>query len=360
MRVVLAGGGTGGHVIPALAIARELRERHGAEILFIGTSRGIENRLVPAAGFPLRLIEVGALKKVSLARRLKTLFALPWAVVLAWRLLREFRPDVVIGVGGYASGPGIMAAVLARIPTLVFEPNRVPGFANRVVARLVSAAAVHFEQTGTYFRNPHITGVPVRRDFFQIADRSPHPGDPPTLLICGGSQGARAVNRAMLQALGTITSAVPGLRIIHQTGERDFQAAKTEYQGATAASGLAVEVSPFIDDMPRAFAAASLIIGRSGASTVAEIAASGKPAIFIPFPHATDDHQRRNADVFAEAGAAVLIPEAELTPERLAGTVISLLQDPARLQRMGAASRSLSHPNAAGAIADIVAQLAGA
>jgi UDP-N-acetylglucosamine--N-acetylmuramyl-(pentapeptide) pyrophosphoryl-undecaprenol N-acetylglucosamine transferase len=167
MRAILAGGGTGGHVIPALAIAQELRTRFGAELLFVGTSRGIENRLVPAAGYELRLIEIGALKKVSFATRLKTLLDLPRAIVNSHKILAEFRPDVVIGVGGYASGPAMMAAVIAGIPTLAFEPNRVPGLANRIVGSMVSAAAVQFEQTCRHFTNCHVTGVPVRRAFFE-------------------------------------------------------------------------------------------------------------------------------------------------------------------------------------------------
>ncbi len=357
MRVILAGGGTGGHVIPALAIAQELRTLYQAEVLFIGTSRGIENRLVPTAGFPLKLIEVGALKNVSLARRLKTLFALPTAVVFAWRLLREFRPDVVIGVGGYASGPAMLAALLSGIPTLAFEPNLVPGFANRMVAKFVTAAAVHFQQTCRYFRRCHVTGVPVRREFFHSAERSSGAG--PTLLVFGGSQGARAINQAMLGALPALADSLPGLRIIHQTGERGYNEAQTEYLRIAVPRGLAAEVQPFIDDMPRRFAEATLIVCRSGASTVAEITAAGKPAIFVPFPHAADDHQRRNAEALAQAGAALLIPEAELTPQRLAEAVVALFRDPARLEAMGSAARTLSHPDAAGAIARLAAKLAG-
>src|SRR5450432_4853762 len=194
MRAILAGGGTGGHVIPAIAIAQELRSRYGAEVLFIGTARGLENRLVPAAGFPLQLVKVGALNRVSLATRLKTLFDLPRAVLAARRILVDFDPDVVIGVGGYASGPAMLAAIRRRIPTLAFEPNVVPGFANRLVARWVSAAAVHFEETCEYFPHCKVTGVPVRSAFFSIP---PKTGGSPTLLVFGGSQGARAINQAM-------------------------------------------------------------------------------------------------------------------------------------------------------------------
>src|ERR1700690_211212 len=232
MRAILAGGGTAGHVIPALAIAQELQKRYGAEVLFIGTARGIENRLVPAAGFPLRLIEVGALNQVSLKIRLKTLFRLPLAVWEARRMLSEFGPDVVIGVGGYASGPAMLAAILKRIPTLAFEPNVVPGFANRMVARWVSAAAVHFEETAKYFRHAEVTGVPVRQAFFQIAHTAL--GSKPTLLVFGGSQGAHAINQAMMQSLPDLLKQAPGIHIIHQTGERDYNDALAAYRRAAA------------------------------------------------------------------------------------------------------------------------------
>lgn len=353
MRVILAGGGTGGHVIPALAIARELRSRYSAEALFVGTARGIENRLVPAAGFSLRLIEVGALNRVSVATRLKTLFGLPLAIWEARRLVAEFKPDVMIGVGGYASGPAMAAAILRRVPTLAFEPNVVPGFANRRIAPFVSAAAVYFEETKNYFRNARVTGVPVRPEFFQLAARPSQSA--PSLLIFGGSQGARAINRAMTAALPALREKLPSLRIAHQTGERDFAEVQAAYQQA----GAVADVSCFIDDMPSAFARADLLLCRSGASTVAEVTAAGKPAVFIPFPLAADDHQKRNAEALQTAGAAVMIEERDLTPARLAETITALLADSARLEAMGAAACKLSHPNAARDIAQMAARLAG-
>ncbi|MGO9124117.1 MAG: undecaprenyldiphospho-muramoylpentapeptide beta-N-acetylglucosaminyltransferase [Terriglobales bacterium] len=349
MRAILAGGGTGGHVIPALAIAQQLQKQYNAEILFIGTARGIENRLVPAAGFPLKLVQVGALKNVSLATRLRTFSDLPRSVWESRRILREFGPDVVIGVGGYASGPGILAAVLMRIPTLVFEPNFVPGFANRIVARFVSAAAVHFEETGRYFRHCEVTGVPVREAFLQIE------GAPaaPTLLVFGGSQGAHAINKVVMESAGEMLARTSGLRIIHQTGERDCN----EVQAAYAKLGGTVEAHRFIDDMPGAFARASLLICRSGASTVAEATGAGKPAVFIPFPRAADDHQKRNAEALERAGAAVMLEETKLTRDTLVETVSSLLADASRLRKMGEAARKLSHPNAARDIASMAAKL---
>lgn len=356
MRVLIAGGGTGGHVIPALAIARELQARYKAEILFVGTARGIENRLVPQAGFGLMRIKVGVLKGVSLLTRLRTMLGLPAAILESRKIIKVFAPDVVVGVGGYASGPAMAAAILAKIPTLAFEPNVVPGLANRLVGHRVSAAAVHFEETARYFRNVKVVGVPVRAEFFNQSS-SPAPESQertPTLLVFGGSQGARAISMAVIGAVPAILSKIPELCLIHQTGERDYN----EVQAAYASAGFAAEVSAFIDNMPHAFARADLLVCRSGASTVAEVTAAGKPAIFIPFPLAADDHQRRNAETIANAGAAVLIPQAELTPERLAETVIGLLSNPARLKEMSKRARSLAHVDAAGRMARMVAELA--
>jgi UDP-N-acetylglucosamine--N-acetylmuramyl-(pentapeptide) pyrophosphoryl-undecaprenol N-acetylglucosamine transferase len=354
MRAILAGGGTGGHVIPALAIAQQLQKDYAADVLFVGTARGIENRLVPAAGFPLRLVQVGALKNVSLATRLKTSFDLPRAVWDSRRILSEFRPDIVIGVGGYASGPTMLAALLSRIPTLVFEPNFVPGFANRLVAPLVSGAAVHFAETGRYFRRCEVTGVPVREAFFQIAKQNPVNAKP-TLLVFGGSQGAHAINQVVMDSVADLRQRVPGIHIVHQTGERDYNDAEAAY----AKLGDSVEVYRFIDDMPALFARAALLICRSGASTVAEVTAAGKPAVFVPFPRAADDHQKRNAEALERAGAAVMLEEPKLNRESLVETVGSLLSQASRLEKMGDAARQLSHPNAARDIAAMAARLAG-
>ena len=352
MRAILAGGGTGGHVIPALAIANQLKKSYGAEVLFIGTARGIENRLVPAAGYPLQLVRVGALKNVTLITRAKTAFDLPRAIWDASRMLNEFAPDIVVGVGGYASGPAMVAAVVKHIPTLAFEPNVVPGFANRVVARFVSAAAVHFEETAKYFRHAEVTGVPVRQAFFEIP---PKRAGTPTLLVFGGSQGAHAINEAMFRCLKVLQREAPGIHIIHQTGERDYNDALAAYRSL----GESAEVFKFIEDMPSAFARADLVVCRSGASTVAEITAAGKPAIFVPFPRAADDHQRVNAEALAQAGAAVVVEESKLEGVWLAETIAALMQDAPRLKRMSQVARELAHPNAAKDIAAMAARVAG-
>jgi UDP-N-acetylglucosamine--N-acetylmuramyl-(pentapeptide) pyrophosphoryl-undecaprenol N-acetylglucosamine transferase len=314
----------------------------------------LENRLVPTAGFPLKLVKVGGLNRVSLATRLRTVIDLPRAIFAAAAILNQFQPDVVIGVGGYASGPAMLAAIMKHIPTLAFEPNLVPGFANRVVARFVSAAAVHFGQTADHFRNPVVTGVPVRPAFFQIPKKTYSPASP-VLLVFGGSQGARAINQAMVRALPELSKRLPGLQVIHQTGARDYNDVQAAYVG----SALAAEVHQFIDDMPRFFARADLVLCRSGASTVAEIAAAGKPAIFVPFPHAADDHQRRNAEAMEQANAAVVLEETRLDEVWLVDTICALFDDPARLSRMSDAARRMAHPDAAQQIAGLAAKLAG-
>ena len=354
MRAVLAGGGTGGHVIPALAIAHQLKNQYGAELLFIGTPRGMENRLVPAAGFDLRLVQVGALNRVSLATQLRTLFDLPRAVWSASRFLTEFRADVVIGVGGYASGPAMAAAILRGIPTLAFEPNVVPGFANRLVARWVSAAAVHFDETCRYFPNCRVTGVPVRAAFFEIGLKAA--GRPPTLLVFGGSQGARAINDAMIASLPGLRTRTAELYIVHQTGERDYDRVRAAYGHA----GISGEVHKFIDDMPAMFARADLVVCRAGASTVAEITAAGKPAIFVPFPRAADDHQNVNARALERMNAAVVVEESHLEAAYLVDTIAALIGDPGRLQSMSAAAKALAHPQAVQEIGVIVEELVDA
>jgi UDP-N-acetylglucosamine--N-acetylmuramyl-(pentapeptide) pyrophosphoryl-undecaprenol N-acetylglucosamine transferase len=353
MRIIIAGGGTGGHVIPALAIAQQLKKQFGASVLFIGTARGIETRLVPQAGFPLELIQVGALKNVSLMTRAKTMFDLPRAIASSSRLITEFDPEVVIGVGGYASGPAMLAAIRRRLPTLAFEPN-VPGFANRLIARWVSAAAVHFEETCGYFPRCRVTGVPVREAFFNIPQPDHNNGGAPTLLVFGGSQGARAINQAMIDSLPGMRAKVPGLHIIHQTGQRDYERVLGAYQQ----SGMSAEVHKFIDDMPGTFGRADLLVCRSGASTVAEIAAAAKPAIFVPFPAAADDHQNVNARALERAGAAIVVEESNLDAAYLVDTIAALVADEGRLRSMSAAAKSLAHPKAVEEIAEMVAQLA--
>ena len=354
LRVLIAGGGTGGHVIPALAIARELRDAHNAEVHFVGTARGLETRLVPKAGFHLDLVRSGQLKNVSLATRLRTAIDLPLGVMECVRLLREFRPQVVVGVGGYASGPGMLAAILLRLPTLAFEPNAVPGLANRIVGRWVSAAAVNFQQTANYFRNARVTGIPVRAEFFAIGPKSATV--PLRLLVFGGSQGARVLNEAMPKIAQRLLEQFANLEIVHQAGVRHAQSTAEAYAGVGQQR---VRVQPYLDQMPIEFATADLILCRSGASTMAELGAAGRASLLVPFALAADDHQRRNAEVFLNAGAARMLTEAELAdPERLLHELATLLADPAQLRTMGERALTLARPDAAQQIAFMIVDLA--
>jgi UDP-N-acetylglucosamine--N-acetylmuramyl-(pentapeptide) pyrophosphoryl-undecaprenol N-acetylglucosamine transferase len=357
LRVLIAGGGTGGHVIPALAIARELRDAHGAEVRFVGTARGLETRLVPEAAFRLDLVRSGQLKNVSLATRLRTAIDLPLGVMECVRLLREFRPQVIVGVGGYASGPAMLAAVLLRVPTLAFEPNAVPGLANRLVGRWVSAAAVNFAQTQRYFRNARVTGIPVRAEFFAIGPKPT--AAPPRLLIFGGSQGARVLNEAMPKIARRLLEQFANLEIVHQAGGRHAESTAEAYARDGLSGQQRVRVEPYLDDMPGEFAAADLLLCRSGASTMAELGAAGRASLLVPFALAADDHQRKNAEAFREAGAARMLTEAELAgPARMLDELTKLLADPAMLRAMGARARALSRPDAAQQIAAMVVELA--
>jgi UDP-N-acetylglucosamine--N-acetylmuramyl-(pentapeptide) pyrophosphoryl-undecaprenol N-acetylglucosamine transferase len=339
LRILIAGGGTGGHIIPALAVAHELVELHKAEVLFVGTARGLEIRLIPEAGFRLRLIDVGPLKNVSLATRIRTMLQLPRSIGECRRLIREFQPNVVFGVGGYASGPAMAAALLLKVPTMVFE-----------------AAAVNFPSAAAWFNNCEVTGIPVRPGFFSIeppAESAPH------LLVFGGSLGARIFNVNVPAIMPALLDAVPGLTVLHQCGVRHAVSTGQAYldSGADPARW---QVCPFFDDMPARFAAAHLVLSRSGASTVAELAASGKPALLVPFAAAADHHQRRNAEAMVAAGAAVMLQEHELDqPGSLLAALTGLLLDPIRLAAMSAAARTQAHPAAAERIANRLAALAG-
>ena len=355
LRILIAGGGTGGHIIPAVAVARELVDRHGAEVLFVGTARGLETRLVPGAGFALRLIDVGPLKSVSMMTRLRTLSRLPASIGDCKRMIREFRPGAVLGVGGYASGPAMAAALWLKVPAMAFEPNAMPGLANRLVGRRVQAAAVNFPAAVSWFRNAEVTGVPVRPEFFSL----PKPTGPPHLLVFGGSQGARIFNINLPRLMPALLCAAPGLTVLHQSGARHAAATEEAYR-ASGADPSRWEVRPFLDDMPSQFARAHLVMSRSGASTVAELAAASKPSLLVPFAAATDEHQRRNAEAMVEAGAAVMMEEKDLEiPELLLAALTGLLNDPPRLAAMAAAARTQAHPGAAERIADRLAELAG-
>ena len=334
-------------------MARELRASYGAEVELLGTSRGIETRLVPEAGFPLHLVEVGQLANVSLLTRARTSFGLPLAVRQCLGLFRQFQPDVVIGVGGYASGPAMLAALARRLPTMVYEPNAYPGMVNRSVGRFVGGAAVAYAETVPYFRRAVLTGVPVREEIVACGPIQLHP---PRLLVTAGSNGARVFNETLPGIAAALLEAVPGLTIVHQTGERAFAATEAAYRGQ-GISPHQVHVAPFLQDMPAQLNRATLVLARSG-STVAELAASGRPSLLVPFPRAADDHQTKNALAMVRGGAAELLPEADLTAALLLQRLQHLLQAPETVLKMSLNARSMSRPGALREIAMMAVSLA--
>jgi UDP-N-acetylglucosamine--N-acetylmuramyl-(pentapeptide) pyrophosphoryl-undecaprenol N-acetylglucosamine transferase len=348
LKVIIAAGGTGGHIFPGIAVAREfLRKAPDVDVLFMGTPRGLESKIVPREGFKLEMIQIGALKGISLFERIKSLARMPLSFIAAYRKLAKFRPDVVIGVGGYASGPVLLMAHFMGTPTMLIEPNAMPGFTNRVLARFVDAAALSFGESLPFFRGRGIvTGNPVRGDFTSLQKKER--GEKLNVLIFGGSQGAHAINAAMVGAVSLLKD--KSISITHQTGEADFESVK---QGYAEAGFEAVDVRPFIYDMYRHFEQADILICRSGATTAAEVAAAGKAAIFVPFPFATDDHQRKNAEAFERAGAGRMILQRDLTPERLARELSDLARNPAAIDQMERASRALGEPDAAQKAVDL-------
>ena len=357
MRVLIAAGGTGGHIYPGIAVAKELLRRHPeAKIRFVGTARGLENKLVPQAGFELSIIESAGLKNVGVAARARGVMLLPRSFTGARKLIREFQPNVVIGAGGYVSGPVVLTAALLKLPTMVMESNALPGLTNRVLARFVDKAAVTFEAALPFFRGKGVViGNPVRREFFDVRPRV-HTGAETSLLIFGGSQGARAINDAMIGALPLLEAARGKLKVVHQTGEADFEKVKDAYVAAGWNSN--AEVRRYIDDMVGEFARADIVICRAGATTTAELIAAGKAAIMIPFPFAADDHQRKNAEAMEAAGAAKMILQQELTPERLAQQIMSLANDTKKLTVMENSARQLARGDAAAAAVDMIEELA--
>ena len=348
--IVFAAGGTGGHLFPALAVAGELRRRQpNAAIVFVGGRHGLESRLVPQAGFPLRTLPVSGLKGTKLFARLLAGGSAALAVgrCCAWFLAR--RPALVVGAGGYASGPAVLAAWLLRVPTMLMEQNHFPGATNRWLAPRADVVCVPSEAAKARLGGIGlVTGNPVRPEFATI-------GPPPSaarmaLLVFGGSRGARSINRAMVAALPQLAAMTSPPRIVHQTGPEEHEAVVRAY---AAHPVVEADVRPFLDDMPHRLAEADLVVCRAGATTLAELAAAGRPAILVPFPFAADDHQRANAEVVRDAGAAVVIEDHDLDGPRCAAEIATFQADQGRRLRMAAASRTLARPDAATAIADV-------
>ena len=356
MRVMVADGGTGGHVFPGIALADEVVTRHPKnDVIFVGTARGLEAQVVPAAGYPIELVEVKGLKGKGIAGALGNLLLLPRALLQCLAVLRRWRPDVVVGVGGYASGPLVLAAWLLRIPTAVQEQNAVPGLTNRLLGRVVRAAFTAFPEAAASFPRGkvHQLGNPIRRQLLENFMRPSADHDRARVLVFGGSQGAHALNMRVVEALPHLADLREHLTIIHQTGARDREQVEKGYR----AVGFVPDVRDFITDMSRAYAEADLVVCRAGATTLAELTVCKKPSILVPFPAAADNHQVKNARSLVDAGAAVMIEERDLTGELLASEIRAILRSPGRREQMARAAGRLGAPAAAREITDVCAEL---
>jgi len=363
MRLLIAGGGTGGHLFPGLALGEEVKTRHPRnDVLFVGSAKGIEAREVPKAGYPLEIIDVGPLKRMGFKGFVRGLFRIPIALKQSRKILKTFDPDVVVGVGGYSSGPVVLAAYFMGIPTAVQEQNALPGFTNKFLGRFVRAVFIAFEEARAYFpeSKTHLLGNPIRRAFLDNYLHTKAPEERLSLFVTGGSQGAHMLNLRVVEAMEILAPQIGSrLRLLHQTGVKDQPEIAARYQKLRQ-SGLEAEAVAFIDDMPRAYASADMLVCRAGATTIAELTVCKKPAILVPFPFAADDHQTVNAHAMVDAGAALLFGEKDLSGEKLAAELRALEADRGRLSKMSRASGLLGRPEAAREIADVCVSLCAA
>jgi UDP-N-acetylglucosamine--N-acetylmuramyl-(pentapeptide) pyrophosphoryl-undecaprenol N-acetylglucosamine transferase len=349
VKLVVAGGGTGGHLFPGIAVAEALLKIDpSSSVLFVGTERGIEKTAVPKAGFEVKFIDVGGLKRVGAVKAAKTLLGLPLSVLAARRILADFGADAVLGVGGYASGPVVAAAWSMGVPTAIHEQNSVPGITNKALAKIVRRVYATFPSSTSYFpaKKTELVGDPVRRGVDAAARPAP-PVERGLVFTFGGSQGARPLNEGAPKALAVLKARGRDVRALHQAGKNDVDAVAKAYADA----GVAADVTPFIDDMVAAYRRAHVVVCRAGATSCAELTALGVPAILIPFPQAADDHQTKNAQDLVDAGAAVLLPQSQATPEGLADAIERLLVDDDARGRMSEAARRVGRIDAAERVA---------
>ncbi len=358
-RLLIAGGGTGGHLFPGVSLAEEFLSRNKAnKVLFVGTRNGIEAEALPKRGFDVAFVSVAGLKRVSLIKKLMTIFVLPLALFQSWRILRRFKPNAVIGVGGFASGPTVLAAALTGRYTAIQEQNSFAGLTNKILSRFVKRVFIAFKAAERFFPKKKILlmGNPIRGSMVEAARKRIEGGadaersdDKFRLLVFGGSQGAVAVNSAVSGALKELKDILGGMSVLHQSGKVGHEALLKEYEGVD----LDLEVTTFIDDMEKAYGEADLVICRSGAISIAEITALGKPCILVPFPFAADDHQTKNAEALADTGAAIVMPQSSLTAEKLAETIRGLYENRKKLAGMTERARELGRPEAAARIVDV-------
>jgi UDP-N-acetylglucosamine--N-acetylmuramyl-(pentapeptide) pyrophosphoryl-undecaprenol N-acetylglucosamine transferase len=354
--LMIAGGGTGGHIYPAIAIAQEFVARDAKRrVVFVGTQYGLEKNIVPKAGFPLEFISVGGLKGKGGLDLVKNLARLPVGLAQAFRVVGKHNPNVVLGVGGYSSGPVLLAARMRGIPTAIHEQNAFPGVTNRMLARFVKSVAVAFADAGPRMKRADavVTGNPIRKEFFE-AKRQPTTDNRQRLLIFGGSQGSHVLNAAMSGALLFLARLKDRLQIVHQTGPMDLDLVRQAYRASAFSEA---RVVPYLDPIVDEIAAADLVVSRAGAMTIGELAAVGRAALLVPFAAATNNHQELNARVVEQAGGAVVVTESHLTPEKLAMTISDILSDSARVARMGAAAHSLATPEASKKIVDLLEKI---
>jgi UDP-N-acetylglucosamine--N-acetylmuramyl-(pentapeptide) pyrophosphoryl-undecaprenol N-acetylglucosamine transferase len=353
MRMIVAGGGTGGHLFPGLAVAETVAAQGNAQVLFVGSAFGIEATAIPRTSFPFRALAIRGLRGRGWRGAVAFAWQLPTALLRAWRIVGTFRPNLVLGLGGYGSVPVVVAAWLRYVPTVLMEQNVHPGFANRLLAHIARRVCTTFAESARFFPAGRAvqTGNPVRalRTDCRPAKNSF------TLFVFGGSQGAHTINEAAVEAARIVSQQLSSLRVMHQTGSADAEWVQQRYREC----GVEAQVVPFMHDMASAYGQADLIVCRAGATTLAELAAVGKPAILIPYPFAADDHQRSNAEVVVRHGAAEMILNAELSAARLAASVLALARDRVRLARMGDAARRLAVPDAALRVVEVCRQVAG-
>ena len=354
MRVIIAGGGTGGHVYPGIAVAKEiLRRIPPAEVVFVGTEKGLESKVIPQEGFRLEKITSSGIKGIRGLRRLESLLKIPLGLWQSYQIISQFKPRLVIGVGGYSSGPPVLVAALLRIPILLQEQNATPGLTNRLLAHFAGRVAIAFPESRNFFGNKAVlTGNPVRHEFCQAKNNTSD--DRLVVVFVGGSQGARAINQAAIQSLRFLEPHFARLLFIHQTGESDYD----EVSMAYAKVALAHDVRPFFYDMPIQYVRADLLVSRAGATTLAEITLAGKASILIPFPYATDNHQQKNAESLANAGAAEMILQKDLSGELLANRIQFYLDQRDALEQMAEKSLRFGKPDATEKIVDLAEQLA--
>jgi UDP-N-acetylglucosamine--N-acetylmuramyl-(pentapeptide) pyrophosphoryl-undecaprenol N-acetylglucosamine transferase len=347
MRLVIAGGGTGGHLFPGIAVAEEFLAQNPAnEVLFVGTSHGIEARLLPKLGYPLALISASGVKGLGTAKKLVSAGRMLYGYAQSRKILKEFRPDLVLGVGGYASAPLVLAARGMGIKRFIHEQNAFPGLANKLLGRFVDRVFISMKEAESFFpkNSTLMTGNPIRKEIlWGFQERTHVAADSFSLLIFGGSAGAHRINTAVIEALPFLSGVKDKLRITHQTGEKD----QVQVRDAYRAAGFQAVVTNFIDNMSAAYGAADLVVCRAGATTIAEITACGKACIFIPFPYATDDHQRKNAESLVNEGAGLMIVEDDLDGEVLAREILKLMNDPHQLAAVERNARALAQLDAA-------------